>query len=82
MDAGVVVTTTAEREQEANAPETYHFDLVFRRRVKSVDYTMDRIKNRLQLLMSFEENEREFWGGVKELQPILHVVRSEPFLAF
>jgi len=69
------VTEDAQKNDETKL----HFTLKFRDEIRAVDLTQEQIKSRLQILMSYQENEKEFWAGLDEIRPFLHVIRSPAF---
>jgi len=59
--------------------KTYSFDIVSRGRVESVEYSHKTIGNKLQILRSYQENERELSEQKKKLEPYADILQSDAF---
>jgi len=67
-----------EPEQEVPA-DKLKFKQKFRGEEYEVELTSEQIQNRLQILRSYQENEKEFWEKKKKVDVHSHIIDSEPY---
>lgn len=68
-----------EESEEPEEPEKWKFKLKFRGNEEEVEWAHDDVQQRLTKLRAFEENEKEFWEKRREVDPYLHIVKSDWF---
>lgn len=70
---------TPPKEPEKTEPDKLKFKLKFRGEESEVELSPEQIANRLQILRSYQENEREFWDERKKVAPFAKIVESDGF---
>lgn len=67
------------KEPEQKVPDKLKFQLKFRGEESEVELTQEQIANRLQILRSYQENEKEFWENKKKVDVHARIIDSEPY---
>ena len=66
-------------EPEPAEPEKLKFQQKYKGEEYEIELTPQQIANRLQILRSYQEGEKEFWEQKKKVDTFAHIVESEAF---
>ena len=67
------------KEQEPPPVDPYEFMLKFRGKEETAKLTKEQITGRLQLLKSYQENEKEFWENAEKFQAYRKIIEAPWF---